>query len=62
MFSVPYQRSQVIQPHSYHQHHPAQALAISADRLAPARDVAVGTLLNAALWASGIGFVLRFLG
>ena len=62
MFSAPHQRSQVIQFRSYHQRRPPQTLAIPADALAPARGVVLGVLLSGAIWAGGIGLVLRFVG
>ena len=62
MFSAPHHRSQVSQFRSPHQRRPPQVLAIPANALAPARGVVLGTLLSTALWATGIGLALRFLG
>ncbi len=62
MLTPTHQPSPVMQSRPDHQRRPPEALAIPADRLAPARGVVLGTLLSTTLWAAGITLALRLIG
>ncbi len=54
--------TQARQSPPYRLQRPPQVRALPADALAPARGVLLGVLLSAAMWATGIGIALRFIG